>query len=100
MYERRFVQKYRLNFLNLVDRPTTDVSELRKEESAYGIRRALRAIKKYKPRLVCFVGKVTYETFSGVKGVHYGKQNAIFESKVYLCSFSYKGSSKGKDCRT
>ncbi|MGC8495801.1 MAG: uracil-DNA glycosylase family protein [Candidatus Micrarchaeia archaeon] len=94
MYEGRFVQKYRLNFLNLVDRPTIDVSELRKGESAYGIRRALRAIKNYKPRLVCFVGKVTYETFSGVKGVHYGKQNDILESKVYLCHFPIRGPAK------
>ena len=91
MYEKRFVQKYRLNFLNLVDRPTTDVSELRKGESAYGIRRALRVIKDCKPRVVCFVGKVTYETFSGMEGSHYGEQNDIFESKVYLCHFPIRG---------
>ncbi|MGC8651800.1 MAG: uracil-DNA glycosylase family protein [Candidatus Micrarchaeia archaeon] len=94
MYEKRFVQKYRLNFLNLVDRPTTDVSELRKGEGAYGIRRVLSAIKTYNPRVVCFVGKVTYETFSGVKSVHYGKQNDIFESKAYLCHFPIRGPAK------
>lgn len=28
MYEKRFAEKYRLSFINLIDRPTVDVSKL------------------------------------------------------------------------
>lgn len=91
MYEKRLMQKYRLNFINLVDRPTIDVSELRKGEGAYGIERVLRAVKTYKPRVVCFVGKVTYEMFKGLTSARYGLKEDLFGSKVYLCRFPIRG---------
>src|SRR4029078_12562105 len=45
IYDRKFLPKYRLNFVNLVDRPTVDVTELKKGEAQAGIRRALRTIR-------------------------------------------------------
>ncbi len=94
IYEKKFMQKYKLNFINLVDRPTIDVSELKKGEGAFGAKRVLRAIKAYKPRVVCFVGKVTYETFSGLKNAGYGPKEDLFNSKVYLCRFPIRGPAK------
>jgi TDG/mug DNA glycosylase family protein len=91
MYENRFAQVYRLNFINLVDRPTVDVSELKKGEETYGIKRMLRAVKSYKPRLVCFVGKVTYEKFCKDASAAYGYKGNLFGSKVYLCHFPIRG---------
>ena len=91
MYESRFAQAYRLNFINLVDRPTVDVSNLEKGEEVHGIERMLHAVKRYRPRLVCFVGKVTYETFRKGANATYGYKGDLFGSKVYLCHFPIRG---------
>ncbi len=91
MYEKRFAEKYRLSFINLIDRPTVDVSKLQKAEAAYGIRRMLMAVKTYKPRVVCFIGNVTYRMFDGSGIPDYGPKEALFGSKVYLCHFPIRG---------
>jgi len=91
MYENRFVQTYRLNFINLVDRPTTDVSKLKKGEEVYGIERMLGAVKRYRPALACFVGKITYQTFYRGASTTYGFKDDLFSSKVYLCHFPIRG---------
>ncbi|MCL4387887.1 hypothetical protein M1567_01910 [Candidatus Marsarchaeota archaeon] len=91
MYEKRFVQKYRLNFINLIDRPTVDVSKLRKEEAAYGVERMLKAVKAGKPRVVCFIGKVTYQMFDSSGIPDYGPKGMLFGSKLYLCRFPIRG---------
>src|ERR1043165_1019441 len=52
MYDKKFLPKYRLNFVNLVDRPTIDVTKLKKGEEEAGINRALRIIRRCKPRVV------------------------------------------------
>jgi G:T/U-mismatch repair DNA glycosylase len=38
--------------VNLVDRPTIDVTELKKGEEQAGVRRALRIIRIYRPKVV------------------------------------------------
>ena len=48
---------YALGYSNL------EIAKLKKAEAAYGIRRMLMAVKTYKPRVVCFIGKVTYRMF-------------------------------------
>src|ERR1700756_898204 len=45
IYDKRFMQEYGLNFVNLVDRPTRDVTELGKGEASAGIRRLLGVIR-------------------------------------------------------
>jgi len=92
IYENRFAQVYKLNFINLVDRPTVDVSKLKKGEEAHGIERMLGAVKHYRPRLVCFVGKITYQTFHKGASATYGYKDDLFSSKVYLCHFPIRGS--------
>jgi TDG/mug DNA glycosylase family protein len=49
--------------VNLVDRPTIDVTELKKGEEQAGLRRALRIIRTYRPKVVCFIGKIAFNTF-------------------------------------
>src|SRR6187401_69290 len=44
IYDKKFLPEYRLNFVNLVDRPTVDVTELHQGEAQAGIRRVLRII--------------------------------------------------------
>src|SRR5512138_2418873 len=40
MFDTRFLSKYRLGFINLVDRPTVEVIELKKGEEKVGVKRA------------------------------------------------------------
>jgi TDG/mug DNA glycosylase family protein len=58
-YENEFLQKYALNFVNLVDRPTINVTELEKDEERVGVKRAVETITAQKPKVVCFIGKIT-----------------------------------------
>jgi TDG/mug DNA glycosylase family protein len=48
-------------------------------------------IQLHKPPVVCFVGKVTYQKFSGLKTVEFGWQPDIGESKIYVMHFPIRG---------
>jgi double-stranded uracil-DNA glycosylase len=91
LYKNEFVRKYALNFVNLVDRPTIDVTELSKGEEEAGIKRALEAIRTQRPRVVCFIGKITFNKFRATVVCEYGWQKDIGEAKVYLMHFPIRG---------
>lgn len=91
IYDKKFLQKYGLNFVNLVNRPTIDVTMLRKGEGLAGITRALRIIETYKPQVICFIGKVTYNIFQGCNKCEYGWQKNIGNIRVYLLHFPIRG---------
>jgi len=91
VYENKFVPKYALNFINLVDRPTKDVTELKKGEEQAGIERALETIRIRKPKVVCFIGKIALNIFRGSRVCDYGWQENIGSSKVYLMHFPIRG---------
>jgi TDG/mug DNA glycosylase family protein len=91
IYDNKFIPKYALNFVNLVDRPTRDVTELKKGEEQAGIKRALETIRTRKPKVVCFIGKITLNTFRGSRTCNYGWQRTIDDSKVYLMHFPIRG---------
>ena len=91
IYENKFVPKYALNFINLVDRPTKDVTELKKGEGQAGIERALETIRIRKPKVVCFIGKITLNIFRGSRACDYGWQPNIANSRVYLMHFPIRG---------
>ena len=91
IYENKFVPKYALNFINLVDRPTKDVTELKKGEGQAGIERALETIRIRKPKVVCFIGKIALNIFRGSRVCDYWWQENIGSSKVYLMHFPIRG---------
>lgn len=91
LYEQKLVARYRLNLINLIDRPTRDVTQLRRGDEKRGVQRALRIIRKYKPRVVCFIGKVTFNTFRGSTRCDYGWQENLFHSRVYVAHFPLRG---------
>src|SRR5665811_302571 len=64
MYTKKFNAVYRLGFVNLIDRPTRDVSELRKGEELPGRKKISRIIRTEMPKVVCFIGKITYEKYT------------------------------------
>lgn len=91
LYDKRFVRKYALNFVNLVDRPTVDVTELKKGEEKPGIERAVNTIRDHKPGVVCFIGKVAFNRFEGSRFCDYGWQKNIENTRVYLMHFPIRG---------
>jgi double-stranded uracil-DNA glycosylase len=91
MYDKKFLPKYRLNFVNLVDRPTIDVTKLKKGEEEAGINRALRIIRRCKPRVVCFIGKIAFNKFYRTGKCDWGWQAKIYDAKVYLMHFPIRG---------
>ncbi|MDE1822701.1 MAG: hypothetical protein KGI00_03550 [Candidatus Micrarchaeota archaeon] len=94
MYETRFTRLYSLNFTNIITRPSHDVSELRKGEEDRGRIRILKTIIGNRPRVVCFIGKVTYSKFLNSNSIRFGWQNDIGRSRVYLMHFPIRGAAR------
>jgi len=63
-----------LGFTNIVERPTRNAAEITKEEYRAGREQLIAKIEKYRPKIVCFVGKGVYEEYSGTKGGPWGVQ--------------------------
>jgi TDG/mug DNA glycosylase family protein len=84
-------KKYKINFINIIDRPSRDVSDLRKGEEEKGVKRLNNIIKNSKPKIVCFIGKVTFAAFMGEKKINFGLQENIKDSKVYVMHFPVRG---------
>ncbi|MHB1708000.1 MAG: uracil-DNA glycosylase family protein [Thermoplasmataceae archaeon] len=92
VYSVDFPSVYRYGFMNLVDRPTVNTAGLLKGEELDGVARIHDAILTMKPRIVCFIGKVTYATFSGKKEFSIGLQDSrIHDSLVFVASFPIRG---------
>jgi len=91
IYDTKFSSHYGLNFVNLVDRPTVDVTELQKGEEQAGVRRLLRVIRACKPKVVCFIGKIAFNTFNGGRTCDWGWQTDIARTRVYLMHFPIRG---------
>jgi len=91
IYDEKFLPEYGLNFVNLVDRPTINVTELKKGEAQAGVRRALRIIRTYRPKVVCFIGKIAFNTFYNSRKCDWGWQTEIGGSRVYLMHFPIRG---------
>ena len=67
IYKEKFNVIYGLGFVNIINRPTRDITELKKGEELPGRRRVSRIIKTENPRVVCFIGRVAYENSSDRK---------------------------------
>lgn len=91
IYDEKFIPKYGLNFVNLVNRPTVDVTLLAKGEEQMGVRRVLKLIRTRKPKVVCFIGKVTFNKFYGSRECDFGWQEKIENTGVYLMHFPIRG---------
>jgi len=91
IYDGKFAPEYGLNFVNLVDRPTVEVTELIKGEEQAGVRRALGIIRTRRPKVACFIGKVTFNKFFGSRECDFGWQTGIENTRVYLMHFPIRG---------
>jgi TDG/mug DNA glycosylase family protein len=91
MYMTKFNALYRLGFVNIINRPTRDVSEIEKGEELPGRKKIACIISEEKPQVVCFIGKITYEKYSGVKDFSFGWQNSIHGTKIFVMHFPLRG---------
>jgi len=91
IYDQKFQQVYGLNLVNLIDRPTIDVTKLNKGEELEGVRRAREIIRREKPQVVCFIGKITFSTFFNSSTGDWGWQKKTGDSRGYLMHFPIRG---------
>jgi TDG/mug DNA glycosylase family protein len=91
MYKEKFNAVYGLGLVNLIDRPTVDITGIEKHEHVPGRKKISRAIKVEEPKIVCFIGKVTYEKYTGSKDFTFGWQENIGASKVFVMHTPLRG---------
>ncbi len=91
IYNEKFNGIYGLGFVNIIDRPTRDITALKKGEELPGRRRISRIIKKENPPVVCFIGKVAYEKYIGSKDFSFGWQEPINKSRIFVMHFPLRG---------
>ena len=91
IYKEKFNKKYKLGLVNIIDRPTVDITFIKKGEEVKGRENINRIIKSQKPKIVCFIGKVSYEKYIGSKKVDFGWQPDIEESKIFVMHFPLRG---------
>lgn len=91
LYQNKFASNYHLGLVNIVDRPSRNISDLKKGEEEPGRKRLARIIKNYKPKIVCFVGKITYQKFTGKKNFDYGWQMPEIQSLMYVMHTPLRG---------
>jgi double-stranded uracil-DNA glycosylase len=60
---------------NIVARPTKAADEITREEYKQGQLELKGKIEKYRPKIVCFVGKGVYQQYSGKKDIPWGEQD-------------------------
>lgn len=91
IYEKKFNPVYGFGLINIIDRPTIDITGIRKDEELPGRKRITRILQKEAPSVVCFIGKVTYQKYKGLKNVEFGWQDDLFSSKVFVMHSPLRG---------
>ena len=91
MYREKFDSVYGLGLVNIINRPTRDVTKLVKGEELPGRKKVSRIIRSEMPSVACFVGKVSYEKYTGAKNFSFGWQDNIGESRVFVMHFPLRG---------
>jgi double-stranded uracil-DNA glycosylase len=91
VYKDKFNAAYGLGFVNLIDRPTRDITEIKKHEELPGRKKICGIISAEMPKVVCFIGKVAYEKYTGSKDFSFGWQESIGVSRVFVMHFPLRG---------
>jgi TDG/mug DNA glycosylase family protein len=91
IYKNKFNKVYKLGLINIIDRPTRDITLLKKGEEKEGKIKIEKIIKTQEPKVVCFIGKVSYEKYIGSKDFTFGWQNDIYQSKAFVMHFPLRG---------
>ncbi|XP_059491118.1 uncharacterized protein LOC132205822 isoform X2 [Neocloeon triangulifer] len=73
------LMQYGVGFTNMVARATKGSADLTRKEIKEGCQILLEKVKKYKPKIAVFNGKLIYEVFSGKKDFPFGRQAEFVE---------------------
>lgn len=90
-YTQKLNQVYKLGFINIITRPTRGISDLVRGEELLGRQKVSSIIGSQKPIVVCFIGKITYEKYSGSKRFSYGWQEDIGRTRVFVMHSPLRG---------
>lgn len=91
IYAQKFNKVYKFGLINIIDRPTRNISYLKKGEETAGRNRINRIAKSQKPKVICFIGKITYQKYRGSNTTDFGWQEDIHESKVFVMHAPLRG---------
>ncbi len=91
IYKEKFNAVYGLGLVNIISRPTQDVTKLLKGEELPGRKKISRIINAEVPNVACFIGKVTYEKYTGSKNFSFGWQESIAGSRIFVMHFPLRG---------
>ncbi|CAH1153571.1 unnamed protein product [Phaedon cochleariae] len=68
-----------IGFTNMVERATKGSADLTRKEIKEGSQILLEKLRKYRPKIAVFNGKLIYEVFSGKKDFKFGRQPDVIE---------------------
>lgn len=91
VYKNKFNKVYGFGIMNIVSKPTVNISMLKKGDEKIGKLKIKNIINEHKPKVVCFIGKATYEKYIGSKDFTFGWQNNLNESRVYVMHTPLRG---------
>lgn len=73
------LMRFGIGFTNIVARPTKGSADLTRREIKQGCQILMEKIKKFRPKVAVFNGKLIYEVFSGKKDFPFGRQSDFVE---------------------
>ncbi|KAJ8667731.1 hypothetical protein QAD02_009394, partial [Eretmocerus hayati] len=77
--------RFGIGFTNMVARATKGSADLTRKEIKEGSHILLEKLKKYRPKIAVFNGKLIYEVFSGKKEFGFGRQpNLVEGTNTYM----------------
>jgi len=91
VYEHKFNDVYGLGFVNIIRRSTRNITKLKEGEELPGRKKITRIINVETPKVVCFIGKVTYAKYTGLKDFIFGWQDNIGEARVFVMHAPLRG---------
>ena len=98
VYQEKFNKVYGLGLINIIRRPTRDVTKLKKNEELAGRKKITLILDVEAPKVVCFIGKVTYQKYTGRKDFTFGWQDAIGKSSVFVVHSPLRGEAIVRVC--
>lgn len=83
--EERELLDTRCGITMLVERPTVQASEVKREELRSGGRELIMKMEAYQPAALAILGKQAYEQAFGVRGVKWGRQpQGIGQTQIWV----------------
>lgn len=70
---------YGIGFTNMVQRATKGSADLTRKEIKEGSRLLYEKLRRYRPKIAVFNGKLIFEVFSGKKDFNFGRQPECIE---------------------